>query len=80
LVENWHLPNENHDYGYSKRLGMYPFMAKHLKLNIKKVGNKKGEIDESFVVLETPDQLKAFNDQNPLPTRAIRSNDLIWKD
>ena len=78
LVENWHLPNENHDYGYSKRLGMYPFMAKHLKLNIKKVSNKKGEIDESFVVLETHDQLKIFNDENPLPTGAIRSNDLIW--
>lgn len=80
LVENRYLPNENHDYGYSKRLGMYPFMAKHLKLDIKKVSKKKGEIDESFVVLETHDQLKVFNDENPLPTKAIRSNDLIWKD
>lgn len=80
LVENWHLPNENHDYGYSKRLGLYPFMAKHLKLNIKKVSNKKGEIDESFVVLETHDQLKVFNNENPLPSGAIRANDLIWKD
>ncbi|MEQ6120430.1 acetylxylan esterase [Reichenbachiella sp. MALMAid0571] len=79
-VENWHLPNENHDYGYSKRMGMYPFMAKYLKLDIKKVKNKKGEIDESFVVLETHGQMKVFNDENPLPSGAIRSNDLIWKD
>ena len=78
LVENWHLPNEVHDYGYSKRLGMYPFMAKHLGLDIRKVSKSDGTIDEGFVVLERKEQLKVFSEENPFPAHAIRSNDLIW--
>ena len=32
-VENVHLANEKHDYGYSKRIAAYAFFTKHLKLN-----------------------------------------------
>ena len=79
LVENWHLPDEEHDYGYSKRKGMYPFMAKHLGLNLKNVTNDKGEVDESDVEIEHIYQMRIFNSLNPLPAHAVRSNDKIWK-
>ncbi len=78
LVENWHLPNEDHDYGYSKRKGMYPFMAKHLGLDIGNVSDETGEVDESFVILEEKEEMFVFNEENPLPADAIISNKLIW--
>lgn len=79
LVENWHLPNDKHDYGYSKREGMYPFMAKHLGLDLKKVTNDKGVVDEDGVEIEHIYQMRIFNSLNPLPAHAVRSNDEIWK-
>lgn len=33
LVKNAHFAEEQHDYGFTKRQAMYPFMAQHLKLN-----------------------------------------------
>jgi uncharacterized protein len=79
LVENWHLPNDKHDYGYSKREGMYPFMAKHLGLDLKKVTNDEGVVDEGDVEIEHIYQMRIFNSLNPLPAHAIKSNDEIWK-
>ena len=79
LVENWHLPNDKHDYGYSKREGMYPFMAKHLGLDLKKVTNDKGVVDEGGVEIEHIYQMRIFNSLNPLPAHTVRSNDGIWK-
>ena len=51
-VENVHLANEGHDYGVSKRMAMYDFMAHHLGLNINAVKDKTGKIDESKVTIE----------------------------
>jgi hypothetical protein len=52
LVEYLHLPDEGHDYGYSKRVGAYKFLAKHLGLSLDKVTNADGSIDESDSVIE----------------------------
>jgi hypothetical protein len=49
MVENVHLPNEVHNYGFSKRAAAYRFLATHLGLDFSAVLNKKGVIDESFV-------------------------------
>jgi len=51
-VENAHFPQEGHDYGQSKRMAMYPFMAKHLGLDISRVCGRDGKVDESFVGVE----------------------------
>jgi len=59
-IENVHLEKEKHDYGINKRLAMYPFMAKHLHLNLASVQNKKGEITEENVVLEPYSVFKMF--------------------
>lgn len=49
MVKNVHLPNEVHDYGFSKRVAAYRFLATHLDLNLSAILNKKGTIDESFI-------------------------------
>jgi hypothetical protein len=70
-VENVHLPDEGHDYGISKRLGAYKFLAKHLKLSLDKVTKPDGSIDESFVVIEKQDDMYAFGDDHPRPEHAV---------
>ncbi|MDO4586848.1 MAG: acetylxylan esterase [Planctomycetia bacterium] len=45
--------DEPHDYGESKRQAMYPFMAKHLGLDLSRV-------DESKVVIEPREQMLLF--------------------
>lgn len=76
-VQNIHLPEEGHDYGISKRNAMYPFMARHLKLDLNKVTNNKGEINESFVKVEERPVLEVFNQQHPRPAYAIKGDDAV---
>ncbi len=76
LVENVHFAYEVHDYGYSKRKAMYPFMAKHLGLNADEFINAVGEFDESGVVIEEPYKLMVFNSIFPMPVTMVKTNDL----
>ncbi len=78
-VENVHLANEKHDYGPGKRNAMYPFMAKHLQLDLKRVSNAKGEIDESAAQFLPRPQLEVFNAQYPLPSHALKGDDAVMK-
>lgn len=79
-VENAHFQDEDHDYGLSKRKAVYPFLARHLGLNLFAVQNQTGEIDESGIVIETYDQLKVFSKANPLPGYAVLRNDQVkWE-
>lgn len=71
-VENLHLPDEGHDYGLSKRLGAYAFLAKHFGMSLDKVKGPDGKVDESFVTIEPTKQLYVFDDQCPLPAFAKR--------
>ena len=71
-VANAHFPDEKHDYGLSKRTAAYPFLAKHLQLDLKGLIGKDGEIDESFVVAETQDQMMVFNGR--YPANAVKPN------
>ena len=59
--------DEVHDYGFSKRVPVYKFLAKHLDLDLKKITNNKGEIDESFVKLLDTTSLKSYPDRNLAP-------------
>ena len=73
-VENAHFANEGHDYGTSKRMAAYPFLAKHLGLDLKRVKNAKGEIDESFVTVEQQKDMLVFGPDNPYPEDAVKPN------
>jgi hypothetical protein len=79
-VENIHLPDEGHDYGLSKRIGMYKFLAKHLGLSLDKVAEPNGSIDESFVVIEKQEDMLVFGPNHPRPAYAVSAdaNDLPW--
>ncbi|UCC99315.1 MAG: acetylxylan esterase [Phycisphaerales bacterium] len=73
-AQNAHFPDEGHDYGLSKRMAMYPFMAKHLELDMRRVRNRDGKIDESFVVIEEYEDLLVFGEDNPRPKDAVKAN------
>lgn len=79
LVENAHFPKEGHNYGESKRMAMYPFMAKYLGLDISKVKNSKGEIDESACVIEPTEKLLVFGAEGEkLPASALKDIDKLY--
>lgn len=71
-VTNAHFAKEKHDYGTSKRMAAYPFLAKHLALDLKLVTGKDGAIDESFVVAETQQEMMVFNGK--YPANAVKPN------
>jgi predicted alpha/beta-hydrolase family hydrolase len=77
FVENVHLPDEKHDYGPSKRMAMYTFMAKHLGLNIKKVADSNGQINETASQVLSQKDLEVFNSEYPRPSNAIIGNSRV---
>ena len=79
-VENLHLPDEGHDYGFSKRLGAYKFFAKHLRLSLDKLTKEDGSIDESFVVIEKQEDMYVFGPDHPRPAYAVSADqtELPW--
>ena len=78
-VENVHIENEEHNYGITKRLAMYDFMAHHLGLNINAVKDKTGKIDESKCTIEKYDAMLVFGNEGKLPANAVKGPDAIWK-
>ena len=76
-IENIHLPNDKHDYGKSKRMGMYPFMAKYLNLDLTNITDERGDINETTSLVLPKNSLSAFNDNFPLPQNAILGDEKI---
>jgi dienelactone hydrolase len=77
-VENVHLAAEKHDYGYSKRVIMYNFMAHHLGLNLGRIPYNNG-YREDFVRLLSQEELKVFTEANPLPADALKGNEAVME-
>lgn len=73
-VGNAHFANEHHDYGESKRMAVYPFFARHLNLDLQRVQNSSGQVDESFVEFEEYEELLVFGKDNPRPKDAVQPN------
>ena len=72
-VENTHFADEGHGYQLSKRQAMYPFMVKHLGLDSTGVLDAAtGKFDESGTKLETPPQMRVFDEAYPLPKHALK--------
>ena len=67
------ISDEPHNYGPTKRAAMYPFLAKYLGLDEKK-------IDESKVTVELPEVMYAFGvDHKDYPADAVQSLDDLKK-
>ena len=78
LVENAHLPKENHDYGESKRQPMYDFFTRHLKLDRSRWKTADGaKMDESKVIIESHQTLQVFTEKHPLPRHALKANSRV---
>jgi len=79
-VEFWHLADEGHDYGRSKRIGVYKFLAKHLGLQLAEVIDRNGAINEDFVVIEEKEKLYVFGPNHPRPAHAVdpEATELPW--
>lgn len=74
-VQNSHFPREGHDYGPSKRMAAYPFFVRHLGLDgARPWGGRDGAIDESFVTVETREQMLVFGPDNPYPSDSVPPN------
>jgi len=69
-----HFADEKHDYGSSKRMAAYDFLARHLRLDLAAVRGADGEIDESFVTPESYEDLLVFGPDNPRPADAVPPN------
>ena len=80
MVNNIHLPKEGHNYKESKRMAMYPFMAKYLDLDIHKIKDKNGEVDESTCTIESYEKLYVFgNKAENLPKNALKDIDKLYQ-
>ncbi|MBN1509797.1 MAG: acetylxylan esterase [Sedimentisphaerales bacterium] len=79
-VEYLHLPDEGHDYGRSKRIGAYKFLARHLGLSLSEVIDQTGQINEDTVVIEPKDKLYVFDAEHPRPANAVpgAAEELPW--
>jgi dienelactone hydrolase len=79
-VENAHFADEQHDYGPSKRKAVYPFMAKHLDLDLSRIQNDSGEIDEGFFKAISKDELLIFPKDRPRPDHAITDAEAVFAE
>jgi sugar phosphate isomerase/epimerase/dienelactone hydrolase len=71
-VQNVHLPADKHDFGITKRVPLYRFMAKYLNLDLKSIENASGNIDESKITIEKMEDMYVFGDKGQLlPSRAV---------
>jgi sugar phosphate isomerase/epimerase len=72
LVKNVHLPDEGHDFGFSKRKPLYDFLAEHFKLD--------NRIDETKVTIEEESALYVFGKNGEkLPANAIKGFENLQK-
>jgi hypothetical protein len=79
MVENAHLPKDEHGYDYNKRAAVYPFLAKHLGLDLSKAMDPSGLLIEDGIVIEQIETLYPFDEEHPLPDHALQNNDeVIW--
>jgi hypothetical protein len=77
-VENAHFPEEEHGYQVVKRQAMYPFLVKHLGLDPAGVLDPQtGTFDESKTVVESPEQMRVFDEAHPLPKHALKPGSLV---
>lgn len=67
-VENKHLPDEDHGYQFAKRQAVYPFLARHLKLDPRGVLDEQtGLFDETGNTIESVEIMRVFDAALPPP-------------
>jgi uncharacterized protein len=77
-VQNVHLPNDQHDYGPSKRQPMYIFLIRQLSLNSQAM-IKEGLVDESSSKVLSVEELMVFTAAHPRPSNAVLGDEAVMK-
>ncbi|MEX2565016.1 MAG: acetylxylan esterase [Cyclobacteriaceae bacterium] len=78
-VENVHIPEDNHGYDDKKRLAVYPFLAKHLHLDLTQAMNLNGTLKEDNITIEDQEDLYTFTADQPYPPNGLSSiNEIKW--
>ena len=72
-VSNRHLPDEGHNYGPGKRRLLYPYLADKLGLDLSRITDSSGKIDESFLTIEDPRKMWVFEAAHPVPETILRT-------
>ena len=76
-VENVHFPEGRHDYNADKRGAVYPFLAKHLKLDLSKVQDEQGNITEVWLAPFDREKCLVFDETHPMPEDALKTPEAI---
>jgi len=76
LAENAHFADEGHDYGKNKRIMAYNFLSRNLGMDISKISNNQGKIDESFVTIIDRKTLEYFK---PGETKGFIKGDQVYQ-
>jgi hypothetical protein len=77
-VKNVHLPDEGHDYGFSKRKSLYEFVAQIFGLNSSVLKDAAGNFDEGKVTLEKEEQMYVFGAKGErLPANALKGKEAL---
>jgi len=76
-IKNVHLPQDGHDYGVSKRIPMYRFFADVFGLDLRTLTNHSGQIDESYITIESANEQRVFTKEQPMPDYALRRHEDI---
>jgi hypothetical protein len=77
MVENVHLANEKHDYGVSKRYAAYPFLAKHLGLDLNIIKDASGNLTESSIPMLKREALTYFKSKEINSIKKIDINAVV---
>jgi hypothetical protein len=76
LTENAHFGGEGHDYGKNKRIAAYHFLSRNLGMDIGRISNNQGQIDESFVTIVDRKTLEYFK---PGETKNLIKGDQVYQ-
>ena len=76
---NAHVLYEKHGYEYAKRLPMYQWMARHLKLDLEAVALPGGGVDEADAVVEDEASLHVWTAEHPRPADAPVGTEAVQK-
>jgi hypothetical protein len=76
-LEQFHIPDEKHNYGPTKRAPVFTFFAKHFHLATGGVKNADGTWDTDGNVVEPEETMAAFNAGHPRPANAIQGDDAV---
>ena len=79
-VAHTYIPDEGHDYGFTKRAAMYPFMARHLELNLSAIRDTAGAIDESKITVEDPILMRSFPGSWAIPANGLGTEQEIQRE